>query len=564
MEQTEQIQEIFQALQEQDYTTAGNLAGKLDSEELAELLTQVDTADIPAFCRAIDSDFLAEVLVLLQPELQKQVINGLRDDELEKVLDEISVDDTVEIIEDMPQEIVWRIAETEEIVQLLIDRKFSVLKPLLSSMNAIDIAKVFEETPNDADMPILFRLLPKDLAADTFVEMDSDTKETLIHRLNDKELRAMMDELFLDDTVDLIEEMPASVVKRVLAQSDNETRAYINELLKYPKDSAGSIMTIEFVALRPTMTVDEAFERIRKTAIDKETIYTCYVTDPTNKLLGLVSAKDLMLAKKTASIEDIMTENVIYAHTEDDKEEVARKISDYGFLALPVVDKETRLVGIVTVDDAMSVIESENTEDIAKMAAVVPTDKPYLKTSAWRLCINRLPWLLILLVSSTFSGLIISANESTLNNALYGIVLTACMPMLMGTGGNAGSQASAMIIRGIALGEVKFSDVWRVLWKEIRVSILLGAILSVACFLKVMYIDGVFTMANGPLIAFVISLSMFTTILISKLIGAFLPLIAKKCRLDPAVVASPFITTIVDVLSLTVYCAFAVLLLGAL
>ncbi len=560
----EQVQEILKALQEQDYQIAGSLAGKLTSEELAQLLSQVETADIPAFCRAIDSDFLAETLVLLDTDLQKHVINGLRDDELEKVLDEMSVNDTVDIIEDMPQEIVWRMAETEEIIQLLIERNFSVLKPLLSSMNAIDIAKVFEETPKDADMPILFRLLPKDLAADTFVEMDSDTKETLIHRLNDRELRAMMDELFLDDTVDLIEEMPASVVKRVLAQSDSETRAYINEILKYPKDSAGSIMTIEFVALRPAMTVDEAFERIRQTAIDKETIYTCYVTDPTNKLLGLVSAKDLMLAKKTAKIEDIMTENVIYAHTEDDKEEVARTISDYGFLALPVVDKETRLVGIVTVDDAMSVIESENTEDIAKMAAVVPTDKPYLKTSAWRLCINRLPWLLILLVSSTFSGLIISANGNTLNNAVYGIVLTACMPMLMGTGGNAGSQASAMIIRALAIGEVKFSDVWRVLWKEIRVSVLLGAILSVACFLKVLFIDGVYKMANGVLIAFVISISMFTTIFIAKLIGALLPLIAKKCKLDPAVVASPFITTIVDVLSLTVYCAFAILLLGGL
>lgn len=559
----EHVQEIFQFLQEQDYENAGLLAGKLTSEELAELLTKVEETDIPAFCRAIDSDLLADALVLLDNDLQQKVINGLRDDELEKVLDEISVDDTVELLEDMPQEIVWRIAETEEIVQLLVDRNFAVLKPLLSSMNAVDIAKVFEEI-NDADTPLLFRLLPKDLAADTFVEMESDTKETLIHRLNDKELRSVVDELFLDDTVDLIEEMPASVVKRVLAQSDNETRAYINELLQYPKDSAGSIMTVEFVALRPTMSVDEAFERIRKTAIDKETIYTCYVTDPTNKLIGLVTAKDLMLAKKTAKIEDVMTENVIYAHTEDDKEEVARTISDYGFLALPIVDNETRLVGIVTVDDAMSVIELENTEDIAKMAAVVPTDRPYLKTSAWRLCINRLPWLLILLVSSTFSGLIISANEGTLNNAIYGIVLTACMPMLMGTGGNAGSQASAMIIRGIAIGEVEFSDIWKVLWKEIRVSVLLGAILSVACFLKVLFIDGVFAMANGYLIAFVISISMFATILVAKLIGAALPLLAKKCRLDPAVVASPFITTIVDVLSLTLYCAFAVWILGAL
>jgi magnesium transporter len=310
------------------------------------------------------------------------------------------------------------------------------------------------------------------------------------------------------------------------------------------------------------MTVDEAFERIRKTAIDKETIYTCYVTDDTKKLLGLVTAKDLMLAKKSAKIADVMTENVIYAHTEDDKEEVARTISDYGFLALPIVDKETRLVGIVTVDDAMTVIEDENTEDIAKMAAVTPTDKPYLKTSVWRICLNRLPWLLLLLVSSTFSGWIISANESTLNHAQFGIILTACMPMLMGTGGNAGSQASAMIIRGLALGEVKFADVWKVIWKELRVSLLMGVFLSIACFLKVFLLDGMMHQDGGVLVSAVISLSLFVTIALSKLIGSLLPLLAKKCKLDPAVVASPFITTIIDVLSLTVYCFFALTLLA--
>ncbi len=451
-----------------------------------------------------------------------------------------------------------------EILQLLSERKFSALKPMVATMNATDLARIFEEIENETDVPVLFRILPKDLAAETFVEMDGDIKERLLCKLNDKELRAVMDELFLDDTVDLIEEMPASVVKRVLAQSDAQTREYINQILQYPKDSAGSIMTIEFVALRKSMTVEQAFERIRKTAIDKETIYTCYVTDETNKLLGLVTAKDLLLAQKQATLGEIMNENVIFAQTEDDKEQVARKISDYGFLALPIVDKESRLVGIVTVDDAMTVLREENTEDISKMAAVMPTDKPYLKTNVWRICLNRLPWLLILLVSSTFSGLIISANESTLNMPVYGIVLTACMPMLMGTGGNAGSQASAMIIRGIALNEVKFSDLWKVVWKEIRVSVLLGAILAAACFLKTLFIDRLYAVQNGAMVALVISLSMFVTILFAKLIGAILPLLAKKMRLDPAVVASPFITTLVDVLSLTIYCMFAVSILGAL
>ena len=456
------MEKINELLQLKDYEAAAALCQKYDGETLAELFTHAAKNDLVALCRTMDSDLLAEILPLLDKTLQEDVINALRDDELEKVLEEMSVDETVEIIEDMPHDIVRRIAETEEILQLLSQRNFAVLKPLLSSMNAVDLAEVFEEMESESDLLVLFRILPKDLAADTFVAMSGDVKEKLISKLSDKELRAVMDELFLDDTVDLIEEMPASVVRRVLAQSDSETRAYINDILQYPKDCAGSIMTIEFVALKPTMTVAEAFARIRQTAIDKETIYTCYVTDDFKRLLGLVTAKDLMLADQAQTIADIMNENVIYAHTEDDKEDVARKISDYGFLALPIVDRETRLVGIVTVDDAMSVIEEENSEDIAKMAAVTPTDKPYLKTSIWRICINRLPWLLLLLISSTFSGWIIAQNESTLNMPVYGIILTACMPMLMGTGGNAGSQASAMIIRGIAIGEVSFSDFCKV------------------------------------------------------------------------------------------------------
>ena len=556
--------EILTLLESGDFDGAATLANKLSPENVATLLDEMSDEILAPFCRALESDLLAEVLLILDKNIQEKILHGLHDDELEAVMDEISVEETVDIIEDMPQDIVRRIAESEEILKLLEERNYTILKPLLASMNAIDLAKVFEDTETDKEKLVLFRIMPKDLAAETFVEMDSDVQEKLIHKLNDKELKAVMDELFLDDTLDLIEEMPASVVKRVLAQSDSETRAYINQMLKYPKDSAGSIMTIEFVALRASMTVEDAFERIRRTAIDKETIYTCYVTDPTNKILGLVTAKDLMLAQKTDLIGDIMNENVIYAHTEDDKEDVARKISDYGFLALPIVDREMRLVGIVTVDDAMDVLQEENTEDIALMAAVTPTDKPYLKTSIWRICLNRLPWLLLLLVSSTFSGLIISANESTLNMPVYGIVLTACMPMLMGTGGNAGSQASAMIIRGLAIGEVEFKDFWRVVWKEIRVSVLMGILLSIACFAKVMFIDRLYLVDNGTLVAFVISISMLATIVIAKLIGSILPLLAEKCRLDPAVVASPFITTMVDVLSLTIYCAFAIAMLGSL
>ena len=321
--------ELIQLLQNGEYAEAAALAEKLSPQALAELFPTLEQTHLIPFSRALDSEWMADVLILLDANLQETIINGLRDDELEAVMDEMSVDDTVEIIEDMPQEIVRRIAELDEILQLLEDRNYLVLKPLLASMNALDLAEVFEGTEKDTDLLILFRILPKDLAAETFVEMDADVKEQLIHKLSDRELRAVMDELFLDDTLDLIEEMPASVVKRVLAQSDSETRAYINEWLKYPKDSAGSIMTIEFVSLRPTMTVEDAFERIRRTAIDKETIYTCYVVDDKKKILGLVTAKDLMLASKTDLVSDIMNENVIYAYTEDDKEDVARTISAY-------------------------------------------------------------------------------------------------------------------------------------------------------------------------------------------------------------------------------------------
>ena len=475
------------------------------------------------------------------------------------MLDEISVDDTVDIIEEMPQEIVRRIAELDEILMLLSERNFAVLKPLLSSMNPTDLAEVFEETEKDVDLLILFRILPKDLAADTFVEMDSDVKEKLIHKLSDREIKAVLDELFLDDTVDLIEEMPASVVKRVLAQSDAETRAYINDILKYRKDSAGSIMTIEFVSLFPSMTVEDAFERIRRTAIDKETIYTCYVIDPTNKLLGLVTAKDLMLAPKTALIDDIMNDNVIYAYTEDDKEHVARTISDYGFLALPIVDREMRLVGIVTVDDAMDVLQEENTEDIAKMAAMAPTDKPYLKTGVFTLFKNRVLWLLILMLGATFTGLILNSYEAQLSTCLV-----ACVPMIMGTGGNSGSQASVTVIRALSLGEIETQDVWDVIWKELRTALLLGLTLAVVCCLKLVYLDGMLLGMEGYTwsVSIVVSLALFCTIIVAKLVGAILPILAKLVKLDPAVVANPFITTIVDAVSVILFCYLSIGILG--
>ena len=554
--------ELIALLDMQDYSTLEKELSALDGETLKNLLSGLDDEKLAEVFRSLDSTVTADFLVAIEDSaLIERIIDLLNDRELDEVMEEVSTDDIVEIIEDLPTDVVLRIADNEEIIQLVEERNFSVLKPLLCALNATDLASVFDELKPE-DIALVFRLLPKDLAADTFVDLSHESRKSLIRHFNDRELKAVMDELFLDDTVDLIEEMPANVVRRIIAQTDSETRGYINQILKYPRDSAGSIMTIEFISLAENMTVSEAFDKIRRQGVDKETIYTMYVTDVKKKLLGIVTAKQLLLAPTNAVIGDIMEDNPIYVDTHTDKEDVSRMIAKYGFLAMPVVDSEQRIVGIVTVDDAMEVMEEAHTEDIAMMSAVTPSDKPYLKTSIWQIFLNRVPWLIILMVSATFTGLVISANEKILN--MFGIILTACIPMLMGTGGNAGSQASAMVIRGIALNEIEFKDIFRVIWKEIRVSLLLGVTLAVACFGKLMLIDGLWQYDNGMLIATVICLAMLATVIIAKLIGAILPLLAKKCRLDPAVVASPLITTIVDVLSLTIYCAIAIAMLGSL
>ena len=555
---TEELKALFGC---KKFDEAADILKKEEPEAVAQILAELGDEDLLPFCHALESEVLAEVIVLLDTPLQRKIVEGLRDDELQDVMEDVSVEDTAEIIEDLPEDVARRIAEEDEILHLLEEKKFSVLKPLLASMNEIDLAGVFESAKEE-DLPILFRILPKDLAAEMFVEIDRDTQEALLKKLTDKEIKDVMDELFIDDTVDLVEEMPANVVKRLLAQSDNETRSYINELLKYPKNSAGSIMTIEFVSFTPEMTVEAAFDRIRSTAIDKETIYTCYVTDNEKKLVGMVTAKDLLLAKKDALISDIMEDNVIYSNTLDDREDVARKISDYGFLAIPVTDNERRLVGIVTIDDAIDVLQEENTEDIARMAAILPETKPYLKTSVFSIWKHRVPWLLILMISATFTGLIINTFEGQLN--AISPVLFACVPMLMDTGGNSGSQVSVTVIRALALGELTIKDTGKVVWKEIRASMLLAATLSVACFAKLQLIDRLLFGFEGytVILSLIVSLALFCTVVIAKLVGCLLPLLVKACKLDPAAVASPFITTIVDAVSLILFCMLSIAILG--
>lgn len=444
----------------------------------------------------------------------------------------------------------------ETIKVLLDDKKFSTLRDILITMKPFDIAAVFENL-QDEKMPILFRILPKELAAETFVEMDDETQEFLIHGFSDSELKEVVDELFVDDAVDLIEEMPANVVKRILRQADKDMRKQINELLKYPEDSAGSIMTTEFIVLRPDMTAEMAIKRIRRTGVDKETIYTCYVTDANNKLIGITTVKDLLLAEDDELVKSIMEENVISVTTLADQEQVAQMFSNYNFLALPVVDNENRLVGIVTIDDAIDVIQEEATEDIEKMAAVLPSDKPYMKTSVFGLYKKRAPWLLILMLSATFTSAIISSFEAVLANVL---ILSSFIPMITGSGGNAGSQASVSVIRALSLGEIHFKSIFLVLWKEFRVSILCGITLAAANFVKLLLFD-LNGQENAFMIALVISLTLVGTIIMAKLVGSSLPLLASKVGFDPAVMANPLISTVCDSLSLLIYFGVAKLIL---
>lgn len=439
------------------------------------------------------------------------------------------------------------------IERLLENKRYTTLRDIFITLQPVDIAAMFDEMPEET-LPLLFRLLPKEIAAETFVEMDDDAQEMLIHGFSDTELKEVVDELYVDDAVDLIEEMPANVVMRILRQADPEVRQKINEVLNYPEDSAGSIMTTEFVSLRPTMTVSDSIKRIRRTGVDKETIYTCYVTDDNRKLIGMISIKTLLLAEEDSIISDIMEANVISVNTLDDQEHVANQFNKYDFLAIPVVDGENRLVGIVTVDDAIDVMQEETTEDMEMMAAITPSDKPYMKTGVFETYRKRIPWLLVLMISATFTGMIITSFE----DALAVIpVLTAYIPMLMDTGGNSGSQASVSVIRGLSLDEIKFRNMPMVIFKECRVALLCGVTLAAANFLKLLFFDRV-----DVAVALAVCLTLVCTVFVAKVIGCSLPIIAKKIGFDPAVMASPFITTAVDALSLLMYFQIAKIFLN--
>ncbi len=424
-------------------------------------------------------------------------------------------------------------------------KKYQSLRDVMETLPAPDLAAVFEDLPAEK-LPVLFRLCPKDLAADVFAELTPATQQQLIDGLTDTELKAVVDELFVDDATDLVEEMPANVVKRILAQAEPATRRMINELLKYPEDSAGGVMTTELMALRPDMTVAQAMDTIRENGFDKETINNCYVTDSSRRLVGVVSLRALVLAKNTEEpIKNLMDSNVVSVSTTTDQEDVSKLFEKYGFLAIPVVDAENRLVGIVTIDDAISILQDEASEDIAKMNAIGPSDKPYFKQSMWDLYKSRAPWLLFLMISATFSSLVIRGYEDALAAVT---VLTAYIPMLTDAGGNAGSQSTSTIIRGMAVGDIQPHDLPRILWRESRVALLCGGTLAVCNFAKMLLFDRI----AAP-VALVVCLTLICTILLSQIIGGILPVAAEKLHVDPAVMASPLITTIVDTTTLLVY-----------
>ncbi len=449
----------------------------------------------------------------------------------------------------------------KEILTLISEKKFTRLRQVLSPLNPTDISSLLEEVEHK-DLPLVFRILPKELAAEVFVEMDSDMQQLLIESFSDSELKDVMDELFMDDTVDIIEEMPASVAKRILKQTDAKTRQMINKLLAYPDNCAGSVMTTEYLSIKKNMTVDEAFADIRKNAIDTESIYTCYVTDRSRKLLGVITVKDLLISPSDAVIGDIMETNIISAGTLDDKEDVANLFEKYDLYTLPIVDTENRLVGIITVDDAIDVMQEEASEDIEKMAAILPSEKSYLKTGVFSTFKSRIPWLLFLMISATFTGAIISSFEDRLAQ-LIGLI--AFIPMLMGTGGNSGSQSSVTVIRALSLGDIEFKDIWRVVWKELRVAVICGIVLGAVNFIKMYFVDYLWlnSFDNGLhlLEMTAVSLTIVFVVIAAKLVGCTLPILAKKMGFDPAVMASPLVTTILDAFSLIIYFSIAMMLL---
>lgn len=441
----------------------------------------------------------------------------------------------------------------EKILDLIEQGKYVDVRKQIIEMNVVDIAQLFEEIEKQK-LLVVFRILPKDIASDVFAYIPNELQKFIVESISDKEIKSIIDELFLDDVIAFLEEMPSNIVKKVLKNTDEETRKLINQFLNYPEDSAGSIMTIEFVDLKKEMTVKQALQHIKETGVDKETIDTCYVIDNNRILEGVISIRKLILSEESALVKDLMEKDAVYINTHDDQEKMASLFKKYDLLSMPVVDNERRLVGIVTIDDVIDVIEQANTEDIQKMAAMQPSEEKYLKTNALVLAKHRIIWLLILMISATFTGKIIRKFDDVLQAV---VVLASFIPMIMDTGGNSGSQSSALVIRGLALGEISLKDAFKVLWKEIQVGCIVGLALSSVNFLRIYFLE-----KTDFMVSLTVSITLLLTVILAKIVGGILPILAKKCKLDPAIMAGPLITTVVDAVALTIYFSTAVWLLG--
>lgn len=552
---------VFKYIERKRFKSVANLFYKSTIKNNLKILNILDDNDLIQVVRRLKKDYLANLLIHLPTEKRQLILESLNNNELNKLLEDVSVNVTIQIIESSSQEVASRILKKEEIIYLLNKENYTILKPLVSIMSSEELVQILEQLKPQKRVK-LFLILPKDLSVKCFVGLSYQTKQVLLQSLTDDEIKSLMAELVVDETVTLIKEMPFKIVKRIMSQSNEETKEYINTILSYPNESVGRCMSNQYLSVSHQSTVKQALLFVKKSKIKATNFYNVYITDDSNKLLGMISIKKLLQSDSDENICNVMEKNIIFAYTSENKKLAASKILDYNLTSLPIVNETNHLVGVISIDDAVYIIRKRNDEFLTKMNALTPISTPYLKTSIWKIWQNRIPWLLVLLISATFTGLILNSYESNLNS--ISPVLFACVPMIMDTGGNCGSQSSVTVIRAMSLNELTLKDWWKALLKEIGASIIVGVTLAIACFAKLLLIDNLLFGYTGYTIirSMVVSIALLATVVIAKISGCLLPLIAKKCKLDPAVMAAPFITTIVDSLSLILFCSMSVAILA--
>ena len=551
---------LFKFLEKNNYKAVANLFYKNTLKNNLKIIKILSDSDLVEVASKLKKDYLAMILLHLPVEKKQIVLDSLNDKELDKIFNDLSAKQTMEIIESTTQEIATKVLKIEEINYLLRKENYTILKPLVAAMDGKNLAKIFEEL-KPVKQEVLFEILPKELAVKMFTSLSFNTRKKFLSRISDDKIKDLIGGLVADTTVTLVKEMPFKILKKIMTNSSEETKSYIQKIINYPEDSAGRIMSRQFLAINSHSLVKNALALIKKSDIKSDSIYNVYIVDDNEKLIGLVTVKRLLKSHADDNIIDVMETNIIFAKTGENKKSLANKIFDYNLISIPIVNDDMQLVGIVSIDDAVYIQKQKASETMVKMNALKPLDTPYLKTNVWQIWKTRIPWLLVLLISATFTGLILNSYEARLN--AISPVLFACVPMMMDTGGNCGSQASVTVIRSLSLNEVKLTDWWKIVWKELKASILLGLTLGVACFAKLLLIDNfVFGYSEYTIIrSAVVSLALIVTVVIAKITGCLLPLIAKKCKLDPAVMAAPFITTIVDSFSLIIFCSMSIAIL---